>query len=84
MNDNRDLAIRALEIMDIDYPEEEDLSILLMRIRYAVTLAASSTELAIRSLSQRIADHLEQHGDRQETEHLLEELAFEVSFLLWD
>lgn len=78
------LAIQALTIMRIQHEPTESLEILVQRIRTAVPLAASSTELEIRSLSQEIASAIADKSSQDFILQLLEKLEFEVSFLAWD
>ncbi|MBK9750072.1 MAG: hypothetical protein IPO91_25315 [Chloroflexi bacterium] len=79
------IAQQALEIMKISSGAEDNLDTLVHRLRTVIPLAASSTELEIRRLSNLIADTVE-NSELEETQvkELLEKLEFEVTFLPFD
>lgn len=80
----KQLAFNALDIMKIRYSKDESIEKLVSRIRYAMPMPSIDTEFEINRLTVELSDAIEKNADVDDVVRLLEELDFEVSFLLWD
>jgi hypothetical protein len=79
-----DLARRAIGILQIAVTEDAPLELLVKQIRCAMFSPMTTNEWEIARLSSSIAEEIERRGDARHIEGLLEKLAFEVSYALFD
>ncbi|MHB8629019.1 MAG: hypothetical protein ACYDBJ_20595 [Aggregatilineales bacterium] len=79
-----DFAKQALIIMNIGFDVGETMETLTSRIKTAMPLPGSATELAIRELTRKIGSEIENAGNILYIEQLIDELEYEVSFIAFD
>jgi len=78
------LAKKALQILEINYSEDESLENLLKKIENTMPFYTSSTEKEISELTVKIASEIRKGGNIDTIGKMLKKLEYEVSYLPWD
>lgn len=78
------LARKTLDVLEVDYSEEEGLELLLTKIRSAMVLVASETEGAIQTLNNQIIREIQNQSEEKVISDLIQQLNDEVTFLPHD